>query len=102
MSELLPLPVYFAVIMMVTMFGGFLFRLAKKFISKPRIGKVKYGKKRKRRKITVVLVNIIYIIVLFVMLFVLNSDLVDIDLIPFMGRCDPLLRFIWASLGSVN
>jgi len=64
------------------MFGGFLFRLAKKYISKPRIGKVKYGKKRKRRKITIVLVNIIYIIVLFIILFVLNSNLVDIDLIP--------------------
>ena len=62
MSELVPLPVYYMVIMIVTIFGGFLFRLAKKHISKPRIGKVKYGKKRKRRKLTVVLVNIIYII----------------------------------------
>lgn len=81
-SELVPLPVYYAVIMIVTIFGGFLFSFAKKYISKPRIGKVKYGKKRKRRKITIVLVNIIYIIMLFIILFVLNSDLVDIDLIP--------------------
>ena len=93
MSELVPLLVYYTVIMMVTMFGGLLFILAKKFISKPRIGKVKYGKKRKRRKINVVLINVIYIIIFFIMLFVLNSNLVNIDLIP-----DYLYSFLIAFL----
>lgn len=67
--------------------------LAKKFISKPRIGKVKYGKKRKRRKITVVLINVIFIIMLFIMLFAINSGLVDVSLIP-----DYLYSFLIALL----
>ena len=81
-SDLVPLAVYYTVIMGITMIGGFIFMLAKKYISKPRIGKVKYGKKRKRRKITIVLVNVAYIIMLFIMLFVINSNMVNIDLIP--------------------
>ena len=81
-ADLVPLPVYYTVILVITMIGGFIFMLAKKFISKPRIGKVKYGKKRKRRKITIVLVNAIYIIMIFIMLFLFNSNLVNLDLIP--------------------
>ena len=81
-SDLVPLAVYYTVIMGITMIGGFIFMLAKKYISKPRIGKIKYGKKRKRRKITIVLVNVAYIIMLFIMLFVINSNMVNIDLIP--------------------
>ena len=80
--DLVPIPVYYTVILVITMIGGFIFILAKKFISKPRIGKVKYGKKRKRRKITIVLVNAIYIIMLFIIMFAINSNLVNIDLIP--------------------
>jgi hypothetical protein len=81
-ADLVPLAVYYTVILVITLIGGFIFMLAKKFISKPRIGKVKYGKKRKRRKITIVLVDVAYIILLFIMLFVINSNLVNRDLIP--------------------
>jgi hypothetical protein len=80
--EYLPILLYFTLILGITIIGGLIFVLSKKFLIKPRIGSVKYGRKRKRRKWTTVLVLIINVIILLAIAFVLNSNLLDRDLIP--------------------
>ena len=66
----------------ITIIGGLVFIISKKFLIKPRIGSVKYGKKRKRRKLTTVLVLFVNVIILFFLTFLLNSNLLNRDLIP--------------------
>jgi hypothetical protein len=71
--DFLPFPIYILLMMVTIITGLLIFLLGKKFVSKPRIGVVKFGQKRKKRKVRTVIVLSINVIVLFIMYYILAS-----------------------------
>ena len=70
LTEILPVPLNVLLGPLMIGFGLAFFMLSKKFLIKPRIGVVKFGRKRKvgkRRTMVVLLINIVILLILFLL-----------------------------------
>ncbi|MFX1570598.1 MAG: hypothetical protein ACFFCV_19845 [Promethearchaeota archaeon] len=89
LSPLLPNPLDFIVTFIFIGIGLFFFLTAKKFITKPRLGVVKFGFKRKGRKLKTLIVlsiNLVILLVLYIIRFT-NPELS----LEFPGYLDGLI-----------
>jgi hypothetical protein len=79
--DILPIPLNVLLGPLMIGFGLVFFILSKKYVIKPRIGVVKYGRKRKVRKLKTVIilsVNIMFLVILFLLNLLISGGEIDL------------------------